>query len=90
MTPLLRNAWAWRIRLFKGLSGAVRLQSRSQLAAAVSNAGGLGSFGANDLAPGDVFNTVVEIRKLTGKPFSVNLWVSTFDRGGDTLDEADL
>ena len=65
-----------------------RGSSSYRLAAAVSNAGGLGSFGANDLAPGDVFNTVVEIRKLTGKPFSVNLWVSTFDRGGDTLDEA--
>lgn len=65
-----------------------RGSSSARLAAAVSNAGGLGSFGANDLAPADVFKTVGEIRKLTQKPFSVNLWVSTFDAGGDTLEEA--
>jgi len=65
-----------------------RGSSSVRLAAAVSNAGGLGSFGANDLGPADVFKTAVEIRKLTGKPFSLNLWVSTFDRGGDVLDEA--
>lgn len=65
-----------------------RGSSSARLAAAVSNRGGLGSFGANDLAPADVFNTAVEIRKLTSKPFSLNLWVSTFDEGGDSLDDA--
>ena len=65
-----------------------RGSSSARLTAAVSNAGGLGSFGANDLAPADVFNTAVEIRKLTDQPFALNLWVSTFDDGGDTLDEA--
>jgi nitronate monooxygenase len=65
-----------------------RGSSSVRLAAAVSNAGGLGSFGANDLGPEDVFKTAVEIRKLTDKPFSLNLWVSTFDEGGDTLGEA--
>lgn len=48
----------------------------------------IGSFGANDLAPEDIFNTVVQIRKQTDKPFAVNRWVSTFDDGGDVLDDA--
>lgn len=65
-----------------------RGSSSVRLAAAVSNAGGLGSFGANDLGPEDVFKTAVEIRKLTDKPFALNLWVSTFDDGGDSLDDA--
>jgi nitronate monooxygenase len=65
-----------------------RGSSSARLTAAVSNAGGLGSFGANDLEPGHISKTAVEIRKLTDKPFALNLWVSTFDRGGDTLDEA--
>jgi nitronate monooxygenase len=47
------------------------------LAATVSNAGGLGSFGANDLAPEDI----------TDKPFGMNLWFATFDQGGDTLEQ---
>ena len=65
-----------------------RGSSSVRLAAAVSNAGGLGSFGANDLAPEDVLKTAIELRKHTEKPFSLNLWVSTFDDGGDSLDEA--
>jgi len=65
-----------------------RGSSSVRLTAAVSNAGGLGSFGANDLGPEDIFKTAVEIRKLTDKPFALNLWVSTSDRGGDILDES--
>lgn len=65
-----------------------RGSSSVQLTATVSNAGGLGSFGANDLTPEDLFNTIVQIRKQTDKPFAVNLWVSTFDDGGDVLDDA--
>jgi nitronate monooxygenase len=58
------------------------------LAATVSNAGGLGSFGANDLAPEDITKVAAEIRRLTDKPFGMNLWVSTFDPGGDTPEQA--
>ena len=57
------------------------------LTASVSKLGGLGSFGANELAPEDILKTAAEIRKLTDKPFGLNLWVSTFDPGGDTLDQ---
>jgi nitronate monooxygenase len=60
--------------------------STALLAATVSNAGGLGSFGANDLAPKEITGVAAEIRKLTDRPFGMNLWVSTFDAGGETLD----
>jgi nitronate monooxygenase len=50
--------------------------STALLAASVSNLGGLGSFGANELAPEDILKTAVEIRKLTNKPFGTNLWGS--------------
>jgi len=60
--------------------------STALLTAAVSNAGGLGSFGANDLAPEDILKAAADIRQLTDKPFGMNLWVSTFDKGGDTLE----
>ncbi len=66
-----------------------RGSSSVRLAAAVSNAGGLASFGANDLAPEDVLKNAIEIRKHTEKPFSLNLWVSNFDdRGADLLNSA--
>jgi len=59
--------------------------STALLAATVSNAGGLGSYGANDQGPDDITKIAAEIRKLTSKPFGMNLWVSTYDPGGDTL-----
>jgi len=59
--------------------------STALLAATVSNAGGLGSFGANDQSPSDIIKIASDIRKLTSKPFGLNLWVSTFDSGGEML-----
>jgi nitronate monooxygenase len=53
--------------------------SSTSLTAEVANAGGLGSFGALNLSPARIKETVQEIRELTTHPFSVNLWVSTFD-----------
>src|ERR1700727_3598132 len=61
--------------------------STALLTASVSNLGGLGSFGANELSPEDILKVAAEIRKLTDKPFGMNLWVSTFDVGGDSLDQ---
>src|SRR5579872_7091115 len=52
-----------------------------KLTAAVSNFGGLGSFGALGLAPEAIREVIAEIRSLTAKPFAVNLWVSTEDDG---------
>jgi nitronate monooxygenase len=46
-----------------------------ELVAAVSNAGALGSLGAAYLAPQQIAEAIAEIRRLTGRPFCVNLFV---------------
>ena len=51
-----------------------------QLAATVSNLGGLGSLGAVTLGSSAIVETISEIRSLTSKPFAVNLWVPASDR----------
>ncbi|KAI8610361.1 2-nitropropane dioxygenase [Chytriomyces sp. MP71] len=47
------------------------------LTAAVSNAGGLGSYGAHYLSPAKIRDLVVELRGAveSNRPFAVNLWV---------------
>jgi nitronate monooxygenase len=62
--------------------------SSQRLTAAVSNHGGLGSFGAHGLAPGAIRDVIGEIRSLTDKPFAINLWVSMEDEGARTSGEA--
>src|SRR5450432_1705524 len=61
--------------------------SSQKLTAAVSNFGGLGSFGAHSLTPGAIKDVIGEIRSLTSKPFAMNLWVSVEDDGARTSDE---
>src|ERR1700676_593974 len=61
--------------------------SSQKLTAAVSNFGGLGSFGAHGLAPEAIKDVIGEIRSLTSKPFAMNLWVSMEDEGARTSDE---
>jgi nitronate monooxygenase len=46
-----------------------------ELVAAVSNAGGLGSLGAGYMSPTQIREAIREVRKLTEKPFAVNLFV---------------
>src|SRR4029077_8012861 len=58
-----------------------------KLTAAVSNFGGLGSFGAHGLKPEAIKEAIAEIRSLTSKPFAMNLWVSMEDEGARTSDE---
>ena len=58
--------------------------STSELVAAVSNKGGLGSYGANGLTAEEIVNVIADISSKTSSPFAVNLWVSTED------DDADL
>ena len=53
--------------------------SSQRLTAAVSNFGGLGSFGAHGLRPDAIREVIREIRSLTSKPFAMNLWVSMED-----------
>jgi len=61
--------------------------SSQKLTAAVSNFGGLGSFGAHSLPPEAIKDVIGEIRSLTSKPFAMNLWVSMEDEGSRTSDE---
>lgn len=49
------------------------------LAATVSDAGGLGSFGAHHLAPEAIAAVAAELRAATRAPFALNLWVSDHD-----------
>ena len=60
--------------------------STATLTAAVSNAGGLGSFGAHHLPPDRILQTAADIRSLTSKPFALNLWASNHDPGGAAPD----
>src|SRR5580704_1436111 len=62
--------------------------SSQRLTAAVSNFGGLGSFGAHGLTPEAIKDVIAEIRSLTSKPFAMNLWVSMEDEGARTSDES--
>lgn len=62
--------------------------SSQKLTAAVSNFGGLGSFGAHGLEPAVIAERIAEIRSLTTRPFAMNLWVSMEDEGARTSDEA--
>lgn len=45
------------------------------LAAAVSEGGGLGSYGAHILSPDAITDLVAELKAATDRPFAVNLWV---------------
>jgi nitronate monooxygenase len=49
--------------------------SSGALTALVSNAGGLGSFGVHTFTPREIAETASEIRKLTERPFALNLWL---------------
>ena len=62
--------------------------STARLAATVSNLGGMGSYGAHMLSPGDIGSVANDIRALTARPFALNLWISDHDPGGLALDEA--
>jgi nitronate monooxygenase len=56
------------------------------LAAAVSEAGGLGSFGAHHLNPDAIRTLVADLKGATGASFAVNLWVPTAEeQAADTL-----
>lgn len=61
--------------------------SSQRLTAAVSNYGGLGSFGAYGPTPNTIKDVLAELRSLTDKPFAMNLWVSMEDEGAKASDE---
>jgi nitronate monooxygenase len=51
--------------------------SSVELTAAVSDAGGLGSYGLYGYAPERITQTIEELRAATARPFAVNLWLPT-------------
>ncbi|MBS7254112.1 NAD(P)H-dependent flavin oxidoreductase [Flavobacterium branchiicola] len=53
--------------------------STVELTATVSNAGGLGGFGAYTLSPQEIYETDKQIKAATDKPYNINLWVSDHD-----------
>lgn len=55
------------------------------LAAAVSNAGGLGSFGAHHLPPAQIGEVIRALKNATARPFNINLWVSRHDAGAEVM-----
>lgn len=59
--------------------------STTSLASTVSNAGGLGSFGAHMMEPDAIPALCDEMRSLTRRSFAVNLWVSDRDPEQDEL-----
>ena len=79
----------WRdtaITRMLGLSAPVILgpfganMSSEQLVALVSEAGGLGIFGANALSPAGIIDVAKQIRSRTSKPFGLNLWIPMPDQ----------
>jgi nitronate monooxygenase len=89
-SPLTR-ALGLRVPIIQGPFGGGL--SSPALAAAVSNLGGLGSYGAQGHSPQHIQDAVAAIRERTAAPFAMNLWVSTEDPGAadvgrETFEEA--
>jgi nitronate monooxygenase len=62
--------------------------SSIQLVATVSNAGGLGGYGAYTLTPQEIVEVDQQIKEATSKPYNINLWVSDTDAvSGSVSDE---
>ena len=61
--------------------------STVDLVAAVSNAGGLGSFGMHHLPPEGIGAIIAQIRERTPAPFAVNLWVPLEGEAQQKLDD---
>ena len=67
------------------VQGPLGGMSSTALVIEVSNAGGLGSYGALNLSPAQISETVQQIREGTTRPFAVNLWVSTYDEAASHM-----
>ncbi len=61
-----------------------------ELVSAVSEAGGLGSLGAAISAPQKILDDIAAIRKRTGRPFNVNLFVLAEPDAGDPTTRAQI
>lgn len=54
--------------------------SSVELTATVSNAGGLGGFGAYTMSPQEIYDVDKQLKAATNKPYNINLWVSDHDQ----------
>ena len=59
------------------------------LTSTVSNAGALGSFGGQPFTAKEIIETCISIRKVTDKPFNINLWVNDRDERLAKFDDED-
>jgi nitronate monooxygenase len=86
--PWTENRLTSRLGLqYPIIQGPLGGLSSQRLTVAVSNYGGLGSFGAHGLKPEVIRKVIREIKGLTAKPFAMNLWVSMEDEGALTSTE---
>lgn len=61
--------------------------SSVQLVSTVSNAGGLGGFGAYALSPQEIALIDQQLKAATNKPYNINLWVSDADGPEGTVSD---
>ena len=61
--------------------------SSAELVATVSNAGGLGGYGAYALSPQVIVAIDKQIKAATNKPYNLNLWVSDTDAAVDRISD---
>jgi nitronate monooxygenase len=71
------------------LQSGMRGVAAPQLAAAVSNAGGLGILAALFESPDDLRESIRQIRGLTDRPFGVNIWLHDDVRTPPDVDRVD-
>lgn len=62
--------------------------SSVRLVATVSNAGGLGGYGAYTMSPQEIYEIDQQIRAATDRPYNLNLWVSDTDTADGTVSDA--
>ena len=62
--------------------------SSVELAAAVSDAGGLGSFGVHHLDAHGIARVAHDLRAATSRPFALNLWIPHEDADDPPIDDA--
>jgi nitronate monooxygenase len=62
--------------------------SSVELVATVSNAGGLGGYGAYTLSASEIYEVNKQIKASTNKPYNLNLWVSDTDAPNGTITDA--
>jgi nitronate monooxygenase len=61
--------------------------SSVELVTTVSNAGGLGGYGAYTLSPQEIIQIDQRIKAATNKPYNINLWVSDTDAAEGTVSD---